>query len=132
MNIKKKNEAEIKCLLNLNKNPLLENNLYKSFSLLYFILEKNTRKEVFFMQYINANEYSNQKQIILEHIKQIGNISTLEGYNYYKIMRVGSVINLLRKEGYNISTVMEHNKRTKKRYARYYLNEKGCEKNEIL
>lgn len=49
MNIKKKNEAEIKCLLNLNKNPLLENNLYKSFSLLYFILEKNTRKEMHFL-----------------------------------------------------------------------------------
>lgn len=75
------------------------------------------------MKYINFKEYSNQKQIILEHIKQNGNISTLEGYNYYKIMRVGSVINLLRKEGYNISTVMEHNKRTKKCYARYYLKE---------
>lgn len=54
------------------------------------------------MQYINANEYSNQKQIILEHIKQNG----------------------------NISTVMEHNKRTKKRYARYYLKE--GEENELL
>ena len=27
---------------------------------------------------INLTEYKNQKQIILEHIKQYGNISTLE------------------------------------------------------
>ncbi len=27
---------------------------------------------------INLSEYKNQKQIILEHIKQYGNISTLE------------------------------------------------------
>lgn len=30
------------------------------------------------MNYINAENYKNQKQIILEHIKQYGNISTLE------------------------------------------------------
>lgn len=30
------------------------------------------------MNYINADDYRNQKQIILEHIKQFGNISTLE------------------------------------------------------
>ena len=45
-------------------------------------------------------------------------------------MRVGSVINMLRKEGYNIITIMEHNKNKTKRYARYYLKE--GEKNEIL
>lgn len=27
---------------------------------------------------LNLGEYTNQKQIILEHIKQYGNISTLE------------------------------------------------------
>ena len=45
-------------------------------------------------------------------------------------MRVGSVINLLRKEGYNIITIIEKNKKTKKKYARYFLKEGG--KNEIL
>lgn len=72
---------------------------------------------------IDKNSYKNQKQIILEHIKQNGNITTLEGYEKYKIMRVGSVINMLRKEGYNIKTVMEYNKKKDKRYARYYLKE---------
>ena len=75
------------------------------------------------MQYINTQNYKNQKQIILEHIKQYGNISTLEGYNKYKIMRVGSVINMLRKEGYNIKTIIEHNKNNNKHYARYFLKE---------
>lgn len=79
---------------------------------------------------INLSEYKNQKEIILAHIKENGNISTLEGYNKYKIMRVGSVINMLRKEGFNIITIMEHNKNKTKRYARYYLKE--GEKNEIL
>ena len=73
------------------------------------------------MNYINSENYKNQKQIILAHIEQYGNISTLEGYNKYKIMRVGSVINLLRKEGFNIKTIMEYNRDKTKRYARYYL-----------
>ena len=59
---------------------------------------------------ISKENYKNQKQIILEHIKKYGNISTLEGYNKYKIMRVGSVINMLRNEGYNIKTIMEYNR----------------------
>ncbi len=79
---------------------------------------------------IKAEEYKNQKEIILAHIKEYGNISTLEGYNKYKIMRVGSVINMLRKEGYKIITIMEHNKNNTKRYARYYLKE--GEENEVL
>ena len=52
------------------------------------------------------------------------------GYNRYKIMRVGSVINMLRNEGYNIITEMEYNRRTKKRYARYFLGKE--DNNEIL
>lgn len=79
---------------------------------------------------ISKENYKNQKQIILEHIKKYGNISTLEGYNKYKIMRVGSVINMLRNEGYNIKTIMEYNRNKTKRFARYYLKE--GEKNEIL
>lgn len=72
---------------------------------------------------INIGDYQNQKQIILEHLKRNGTLTTLEGYEKYKIMRVGSVINMLRKEGYKIKTVMEYNKRRNKRYARYYLKE---------
>ena len=71
--------------------------------------------------YINPDDYKNQKEIILAHIKEYGNISTIEGYNKYKIMRVGSVINMLRKEGYNIITKMEHNRENTKYYARYFL-----------
>ena len=71
-----------------------------------------------------------KKEIILAHIKEYGNISTLEGYNKYKIMRVGSVINMLRNEGYKIITIMEYNKDKTKRFARYYLKE--GEENEVL
>ena len=79
---------------------------------------------------IKAEEYKNQKEIILAHIKEYGNISTLEGYNKYKIMRVGSVINMLRNEGYKIITIMEYNKDKTKRFAIYYLKE--GEENEVL
>lgn len=79
---------------------------------------------------IKAEKYKNQKEIILAHIKEYGNISTLEGYNKYKIMRVGSVINMLRNEGYKIITIMEYNKDKTKRFARYYLKE--GEENEVL
>jgi hypothetical protein len=79
--------------------------------------------------YINLDDYKNQKEIILAHIKEYGNISTIEGYNKYKIMRVGSVINMLRKEGYNIITKMEHNRDNTKYYARYFLR---GDKDEIL
>ena len=72
---------------------------------------------------VNLSEYKNQKELILAHIKENGNISTLEGYNKYQIMRVGSVINMLRKEGYNIITIMEYNRDKSKRFARYYLKE---------
>lgn len=77
------------------------------------------------MDLINKQDYKNQKEIILTHIKEHGNISTLEGYEKYKIMRVGSVINLLRKEGYKINTVLEYNKKRNKRYARYYYLKEG-------
>lgn len=60
---------------------------------------------------INKSDYKNQKEIILAHIKKYGEISTLEGYDKYQIMRVGSVINMLRKEGYNIITIMENKNR---------------------
>lgn len=73
--------------------------------------------------YINASDYKNQKEIILAHIKEYGNISTLEGYNKYKIMRVGSVISMLRKEGYNIVTKIEYNEDKTKHYARYFMKE---------
>ena len=63
------------------------------------------------MEYINASDYKNQKEIILAHIKKYGEISTLEGYNKYQIMRVGSVINMLRNDGYNIITEMENKNR---------------------
>lgn len=66
------------------------------------------------MDFISIGNYKNQKEIILAHIKQYGNISTLEGYEKYKIMRVGSVINLLRNEGYNIITILEKTKEQKR------------------
>ena len=37
---------------------------------------------------------------------------------------------MLRNEGYNIITEMEYNRRTKKRYARYFLGKE--DNNEIL
>ncbi len=51
------------------------------------------------MKYINADDYKNQKEIILAHIKEYGNISTLEGYNRYKIMRVRECYKYATKRG---------------------------------
>lgn len=51
------------------------------------------------MKYINADDYRNQKEIILAHIKEYGNISTLEGYNRYKIMRVRKCYKYATKRG---------------------------------
>ena len=42
------------------------------------------------------------KEIILDHLQQYGNITSLEAIELYRCTRLSQYILLLRKEGYNI------------------------------
>lgn len=44
-----------------------------------------------------------QKDIVLNHLKKYGSISTMECYEIYRITDLQHAIYLLRKENYNIS-----------------------------
>lgn len=67
-----------------------------------------------------------QKDRILRHLHDYGSITQLEAFRDYGIMRLASRINDIRRDGVNITVVME---RTKNRYgepvscARYSLTE---------
>lgn len=69
----------------------------------------------------------NQNEMILNHLKR-GTITPLESLRIYGIMRLGSRINDLRKEGYPILTKMI--KDGKKHYAQYKLEIKFDEKGQ--
>jgi hypothetical protein len=45
-----------------------------------------------------------QKDKVLAHLKNIGNLTQLEATMEYRILRLGAIINVLRKEGYEIKT----------------------------
>jgi len=45
-----------------------------------------------------------QKEKVLNHLKNIGNLTQLEATLEYRILRLGAIINVLRKEGYEIRT----------------------------
>ena len=45
-----------------------------------------------------------QKEKVLNHLKEYGQITSMEAFERYKITRVGAVIDILRKEGYEIVT----------------------------
>ena len=49
-----------------------------------------------------------QYDVILEHLKSGKEISQFEATQKYRILRLGAIIFNLRKDGYNISTRIEH------------------------
>ena len=51
-----------------------------------------------------------QCEMVLYHIGKYGNITDSEAVFAYGIMRLGSVIHILRKRGYNIKTTMKKGK----------------------
>jgi len=71
----------------------------------------------------SLNRYASQEQWILGHLEHYGSITQLKAMLDYNCMRLASVIHRLRKQGYNIETVMESNKDGSSTYARYTLLE---------
>tara|TARA_Y100000401_G_scaffold66066_1_gene52734 strand:- start:13533 stop:13823 length:291 start_codon:yes stop_codon:yes gene_type:complete len=59
-----------------------------------------------------------QKQKVLNHLKNEGKLTQLEATMKYRILRLGAIINVLRKEGYEIVT---HTPKDKGNYAIYEL-----------
>lgn len=60
-----------------------------------------------------------QEEVVLDHLIEYGNISTIECYDKYKITDLQHAIMLLRKKGYQIIDQWEKPK-TKLGYARKY------------
>lgn len=75
---------------------------------------------------ISAESYKTQASQVMEHLERYGSITTLEAFYKYKIVRLGSVIHILRKKrGYlNIITTKEKSKEGKY-YAKYILVDKN-------
>jgi hypothetical protein len=67
-----------------------------------------------------------QKQKVLRHLKEIGEITPLQAFFDYSIMRLAAHIFKLKEDGYNIDTKMLKSKNKfgePVRYAQYKLNE---------
>ncbi len=67
-----------------------------------------------------------QKQKVLRHLKEIGEITPLQAFFDYSIMRLAAIIFLLKDEGYNIETTTLKSKNKfgePVRYAQYKLSE---------
>lgn len=61
-----------------------------------------------------------QKQLVLDHLRNKGSISSMEAFELYDITRLAAVIFDLRADGYRITAEDETSKRGK-HYARYRL-----------
>ena len=46
-----------------------------------------------------------QKEKVLHHMQENKKITSMEAFELYKITRLSSIINILRKEGYDIDSV---------------------------
>lgn len=65
-----------------------------------------------------------QREQVIEYMEKHGSITQLEAYKIGYITRLSGIIyDLKYKYGYNIRTQMEQNQKTKKMYARYFLEE---------
>ncbi|MBO6272870.1 DNA-binding protein [bacterium] len=51
-----------------------------------------------------------QGNVVLEHLKKYGHITSMEAITKYRITRLASVIFRLRKLGYNIDTIEKNGK----------------------
>ena len=70
------------------------------------------------------NGYKLQREKILHHLEKGESITALEAFEKYNIMRLASIIYVLKKRGYKIESITEQSGRVK--YARYYMrNNKG-------
>ena len=70
------------------------------------------------------SEKKNKTQVVLEHLKQYGTITSLEAIDKYGATRLSDIIYRLRKQGMNIETTdMPFTDRygTKSKYGKYVL-----------
>lgn len=65
-----------------------------------------------------------QDQQILEHLKSGKSLTPIDALREYRVLRLAARIRDLRDDGYPIITVMETDKRTGKRWARYSMGAK--------
>lgn len=75
-----------------------------------------------------------QKELVLEHINKYGGITDVDAVYKYSIMRLGSVIHLLRKDGHKIVTTMKSGKNKYQRpvtYAVYTIKKEEQENEEV-
>jgi hypothetical protein len=70
----------------------------------------------------------NQYKLVKEHLITNGNITSWEAITKYRITRLSHFIYVLRKEGYDITSVWKTN--NKKRFVEYRLN--SYEKNHVI
>ena len=64
-----------------------------------------------------------QNEVILRHLEQHGKITSIVAMHKYRIMRLASRINDLRKKGYRIESVTMRNKRKHWTEYRYEVSE---------
>lgn len=64
-----------------------------------------------------------QNEIILKHLQERGKITSIVAMHKYRIMRLASRINDLRKKGYRIESVTMKNKRKHWTEYRYEVSE---------
>lgn len=67
-----------------------------------------------------------QKEMVLEHLRSHGSITSMDAIMKYGITRLSDVILRLRREGYNIETINETSKNRYGKdttYGRYQLSE---------
>jgi hypothetical protein len=55
-----------------------------------------------------ANKKISQTTVILNHLKQGKEITQLEATKKYRVLRLGAIIFNLRRDGYKITTRLEH------------------------
>lgn len=63
-----------------------------------------------------------QNELVLQDLKDSSGITPLEALERHGCFRLAAVIYDLKKEGWDISTRMVHNRLSRKKYARYSLN----------
>lgn len=71
-----------------------------------------------------------QCEMVLYHIKKYGSITDREAVFDYSIMRLGSIIHILRKQGYNIKTNMTTGKNKFKKSVTFATYTMGDNNNE--
>lgn len=66
-----------------------------------------------------------KKPKVLNHLKEHGSITSLQAFDLYHATRLSSIILRLRREGYNITTLMVNEPNSGVSYAKYIFKGKG-------